>query len=241
MIVTTERLAQHLCDLPLEMLAPMRRHRHLHVASPVDLGRDLQRVVTASTEGWTDQQHAVWTLALQVRGAVTFGATVPGVPTLEVAPDSFAHYARQHLAPALAFRRAFRLMPGIGSLAPEVVLVGEQPNPRTLERTKGMPFAYGGAGEWLFRALREALPDRRVYLTNAIKADGDVVTMPREIRYLEASSSFAVIALGKIAAAALTRAKIAHVAVDHPQHARRFHHHESYGEQLAGALTEVCC
>ena len=138
----------------------------------------------------------------------------------------------------MRYADAFPSLPGIGSLRPNVILVGEQPNPRTLERTRSIPFAYGGAGQWLTAAIGidSELRTRRIYVTNAIKSDGDDITMPREIRYLQHANAPHVIALGKIAGAALDRRRIEHVVIDHPQHARRFHHHEPYSSQLREAL-----
>lgn len=115
-----------------------------------------------------------------------------------------------------------------------MALVGETPNPRTISVTKGVPFAAGPAGEWLTAAVLE-LGRPPVYVTNAIKHDGDERSVARELRWLRPRG---VVALGQIASRTLAAAKIDHVAIQHPQYARRFHYQSSYASVLGDAIQQ---
>ena len=136
---------------------------------------------------------------------------------------------------ARAYRAAFPSMPGIGSLHPHTVFVGEQPNPRTLGYTRGVPFSVGPSGSWLMTSLGCIDLRSSSYITNAIKHDGDSRMVAREIRWLQPSS---VVALGTVASEVLSKAKIAHTIAWHPQYARRFHFKEQheYVEQIRQAV-----
>lgn len=211
-----------------EQAAELQRLLPDHVVhwclDPVDLPRSPRVICVPTGAGsWTRHQLAIWRLAAEIRGVAPYGRSY-----------------RRGLTNALGYHAVFPSLPGVGSTRPDLVLVGEQPNPRTLDRTRGVPFAFGGAGEWLTRALSEASARGwcpRVYVTNAIKHDGNEVMVAQEIRLLQASCDPHVVALGKIASSILTKHRITHAMIDHPQHARRFHHHESYADQLAQAVA----
>lgn len=204
---------------------------------PLGLQRHGYRVVSVGVPELTDHQRLIWLWMAQARGAMTVGVDLPILP-----PAARRHAGMRYdelRERARRYEEAFPRRPGIGSLRPVVVLVGETPNPNTLHATGGIPFSAGPAGGWLCEALSSSLNRDLaggVYVTNAIKHDDDERTVAREIRWLEPRG---VVALGNKAHLALTRFKIKHATVTHPQHARRFHYHESYAPQLRNAIDQA--
>ena len=186
-------------------------------------------------------EHSIVEMMLMVRGCSYYQHDDWPVRTI-LPPSTFDKPSSRDLA--MRYREAFPSMPGIGSLYPHTVLVGEQPNPRTLEYTGGVPFSVGPSGAWLMATLGCIDVRPSTYITNAVKHDGDSRMVAREIRWLQPT---AVVALGTVASAALSRAKIAHSLVWHPQYARRFHFKEQheYVEQIRQAIhlatTERYC
>ncbi len=171
-------------------------------------------------------EHTVLDMMLAVRGCI-YRADTPGRSLLPTSGDN-SLLARR-------YRAAFPSMPGIGSLYPHTVLVGEQPNPRTVNYTRGVPFSAGPSGAWLMSTLGCIDVRSSSYITNAIKHDGDARTVAREIRWLRPA---AVVALGIVASGVLDKAKIPHTLAWHPQYARRFHFKEQheYVEQIRHAI-----
>lgn len=115
--------------------------------------------------------------------------------------------------------------PGIGHWRPEgILLVGEQP---TAEDALGPFCDLGkiGCSRWLSEQLDGAqVSEAQFYWVNALKIDG-TETDPTFAASLQPRQ---VIALGKVAEAWCAKARLAHAAVPHPQHWKRFHHHERY-------------
>lgn len=157
--------------------------------------------------------------------------------TIGILPLAGEHGEDMNGQRAADYRKAFPTMPGMGSLVPYVVFVGETPNPKTLDRTLEVPFSSGPSGEWLISSIG-CIDSRCVaYVTNAVKANGDDRTVAREIRWLQPQ---AVVALGQVASKALRKAKIEHTTVHHPQYARRFHFKEqgTYVDQIRRAIYQ---
>jgi hypothetical protein len=178
-------------------------------------------------------ERTVIEMMLMTRGCSLLLSYLPG----SILMPAGEHGEDDHASLAAAYRRAFPGMPGIGSLAPYVVLVGETPNPRTLDKTLGVPFSNGPSGEWLMTSVGCIDIRPTAYITNAIKADGDERTAAQEIRWLRPQ---AVVALGQVASKMLRKAKIEHTTIVHPQYARRFHFKEqgAYVDQIRRAILE---
>lgn len=134
---------------------------------------------------------------------------------LRVAPDADMAAARQAAWPALARVRQLGL--GVGSLAPDLVVVAER------DPYDRLPM-FARSGVWLFRALRHlGFDELTVYVTNALNRDqrsqGNQLT---QLRDAFAAYEPQWLALGAIPHEVLANAGIDHVAADHPSHARRF-------------------
>lgn len=131
------------------------------------------------------------------------------------------------------YREAFPSMPGVGNLHPYYIFVGERPNPRKVDESFDVPFAVGTAGEWLFDALEELDLLGDLYLTNAIKSDGDRDMVAQEVQWVRRlNKNSKVVALGGEASKILERHKIHHEVVQHPAYARRFHYAKNYAKHL---------
>jgi hypothetical protein len=122
--------------------------------------------------------------------------------------------------------------PGVGAYRnTSVVLVGERPNPNATQPYLG-PFCSAsgvGCSAWLARQLEEAgVRERDLYWINAFDEHG-AETSPVFLADLKPR---AVIALGQVAATWCERHLVGvcfdYHSVPHPQHWKRFHHHERY-------------
>lgn len=122
----------------------------------------------------------------------------------------------------------------IGRPNPSVLLVGDTRNVTKQygDETK-LPFmpVNGNSGDYLLRALPDDLWGR-VGIVNA----GEY---PASLRRLwSAIDHPPVVALGDRASEALTRQRVPHAKVHHPQYARRFAHHDidKYGASIVAAI-----
>lgn len=204
---------------------------------PLNLQRHGYRTVCAGLPELDPHRRQIWLWMAQARGAMTIGLDLP-VVAAATKHNSSERYDQLRTRARL-YEEAFPHRPGIGSLEPAIVLVGETPNPNTLDRTGGVPFAFGPAGEWLYRGLEHALNRDllgSVYITNAVKHNDDQRAIAREIRWLRPRG---VVALGNTAHRLLSSFKVSHTTVTHPQHARRFHYHESYASWLREAIDNA--
>lgn len=196
-------------------------------SAPAVLGPDAvpewRGVTLAELLAETPNKSPTWLAHVYARLAVASsgpllvgGAEAPGVSRLEragwlrVAGDADLERARAAAWPALPMVAALEL--GMGSLAPDLVLVGEHdPYQRGLAM-------YSRGGVWLFRGLRELGYDElRVYVTNALGPKG----RPRPEQLQDLHACFAPydptwLALGPVAHDVLTTAEIEHKAVVHP-------------------------
>jgi uracil-DNA glycosylase len=126
---------------------------------------------------------------------------------------------------------------GTGSLQPKVVLVGERLNKKL--NSANVPFSIGTSSEWLMDAVNHLNWEGRVYITNAVKHDGNEEMVAREIRWLRSQAFLyerlppSVIALGTKASNVLVKHKIPHLTVVHPSYHRRFFHGHGPGSYAA--------
>lgn len=155
------------------------------------------------------------------------------------------------------------------SIAPRLVLVGEQPHGRVRVaqrfrkrgseavrramrmvgrgRDRGGALSEGPAGRYLYQTLRAAkVGIRDVCILNAIQWDGRTVSDlvgedPQWWGRVILGEGAEVIALGNVAAEQLERARIPHRKVPHPQYVRRFFYKRlaDYGRMIAGVLPYV--
>jgi hypothetical protein len=131
-----------------------------------------------------------------------------------------------------ALERVLAVGWGKGCPAPSLVLVGDR-DPRDTP----WPLM-SRSGVWLFRALRELGHDElSAFVCNAFLPDGrPAADELRELAGAFAPHGATWVALGTNAAGALKRADLPHVAVTHPQHARRFAYDvgpQGYAKRLA--------
>lgn len=150
---------------------------------------------------------------------------------LRIAPDADAQAARQAAWPALEAVRALGI--GVGSLAPDLVVVAER------DPYGRLPM-FARSGVWLFQALRRlGFDELTVYVTNALDPDGHGQAHKlTQLRDAFGAYGPQWLTLGSIAHEALTGAGIEHVAADHPSHARRFEFQagpEGYAQKLLDA------
>lgn len=134
---------------------------------------------------------------------------------LRCAQDSDYAAARRSAWPVLD--DAARLGLGVGSLAPDLVIVAER------DPYDRLPM-FARSGIWLFRALRHLGYDElSVYVCNALDADSrSRASELAQLRDLFARYDPRWVSLGAIAHEALGLAGVEHVAVEHPSRARRF-------------------
>lgn len=116
-------------------------------------------------------------------------------------------------------------LPGyVGSVAPGLLLVGDQRNdgPRSrLEFPRAFtPWDRAGSALYLMQALVQAKMHRGVGILNA-NEDGMNLERLHDVPY-----SLDVVALGNHASKALDKALVKHTKVPHPQWWKRFHHSE---------------
>lgn len=124
---------------------------------------------------------------------------------------------------------------GIGAQRPAVVLVGDRPQPGAARWAAelGWPFIsglYSGCSSWLAEQLElGGIPEEQLMWMNARYQSGtyDYARL-EELALRQNKEGVAVIALGKHAAFALKVVGVKHEEVHHPQHWKRFHHHEPY-------------
>lgn len=104
----------------------------------------------------------------------------------------------------------------VGDLHPDVVFVGERPNPAATLPLMTFQPGHVGCGDFLFQALAPVFAaGYRVGLVNAYYQN----------RRQELSFGLArYVALGQVADDYLTEIGVEHARVDHPQYVRRFHH-----------------
>ncbi len=129
---------------------------------------------------------------------------------------------------------------GIGTFgSPKVWLVGERPAKLVPDREfkYETPF-YSTSGDYLRRAIGAVgLTWKDIYISNSHNRQGEVEALLARWRAL---NSPAVVALGNVADAALTKAGVPHNTVAHPQYWRRFHHVQlgeyAYAIKLAAGL-----
>lgn len=131
--------------------------------------------------------------------------------------------------------------PGTGSLSPQHIFVGERINPNLAEKSRGVPFACGTAGDWLLHAIWQNGWQSSCYLTNAKKLNGSEDQVAREIRWLRgirrSKGLFqpTIYALGKTAKRVLDSHQLESILIAHPSYHRRFHHGDgpvSYAQLL---------
>jgi hypothetical protein len=188
---------------------------------------------------WLSAVHARMVVA-STGPVLAAEAGTPGVQRLErarwlrIAPDADAARARAAAWPDL--ETVSRLSLGVGSLAPDLVIVGERdPQDR-------LPM-FARSGQWLFRALRIlGWDEMSIYCTNALDRDqrgqGSALTLLRDA-FGAYGPQF--LALGAIAAEVLTAAGIEHLTCEHPSHARRFEFKdgpEGYAKRLEACGLE---
>lgn len=150
---------------------------------------------------------------------------------LRVAPDADLAAARLATWPALAVVQ--RLGLGVGSLAPDLVIVAER------DPYDRLPM-FARSGVWMFQALRELGYDElTVHVVNAL--DRDQRSQGFELTQLhDAFGPYGPqwLALGAIAHEVLLGQGIEHVTVEHPSHARRFKF-EAGSTGYAAAMREA--
>lgn len=124
------------------------------------------------------------------------------------------------------------LGPGIGMWHPgrSILLVGEQRG-----EDDGSPDPHGnfewpfvsdqGCSPWFTAQLEKfGVSEKDLYWVNALDRQGNEL----ELDFVQRLAPRMIIALGKVADGLLTRHRIAHVAVDHPQYWKRFHYSQPW-------------
>lgn len=127
----------------------------------------------------------------------------------------------------------------VGSQHPRFMFVGERPGHSDIEDHNYAFLTPAGSSGWLFDCLTEAgYQERDVAFCNVYLRDGTLNPLLHEYLYdLTQQGLQQVIALGKVADQQLTEALVPHVAVEHPQHAKRFK--SSQRARYVYALEEI--
>lgn len=125
----------------------------------------------------------------------------------------------------MQLRPRFNQGPGIGHFEPGVtLLVGERPHPPA---TRNYPFVSFDAGcsGWLADQLEKTgVPERDLYWVNAFDHHDRETTSA----FLHHLQPHRIVALGRVAGRWCEATGRPHAAVPHPQHWKRFHHHDEY-------------
>lgn len=200
---------------------------------------DLLAEVGPRTAPWLSTVYARLCVAstgpLLVSSEGTAAARLERARWLRVNPDADYVGARRHAWPALDTLRNLNL--GIGSPAPELVIVGEK------DPYDRQPM-FARCGVWLWRALRLLGWDELgCYVANAFTSEDSPQTTKLQVMH-ETFQQYEPlwVALGAEASEVLTNARIEHVKAHHPAWHRRYKFKdgpEGYGALLkeAGLVT----
>ncbi len=174
------------------------------------------------------QLHAVWQRYAELRSS-SVGLTILRYDYESTTATQLLEQVRCHAA-----KRSPNNGPGIGRWAkPRCVtlLVGEQMGKRVFDgriahaETPFVSFSNAGCAAWLTEQLEIAgVSECDLYWINAQQSNG----RDTDARFVRELQPRRVIAMGRPAMAWCTKSDLAHVAVDHPQFWKRFHHHEEY-------------
>lgn len=128
-----------------------------------------------------------------------------------------------------------RRFPGVigNTVNPQLILVGDTPNPRQKYSEIRLPFDFGPSSTFLFEMLKKA----KIPLYDVAILNSDNKCLKRFLRQCGVKP----VALGQQATVRLQQAgcKEFHV-VNHPQHESRFHHHDSkLAKQLKSIFDDV--
>lgn len=176
------------------------------------------------------------------RSYATHAAYVHG--ELPVLRYDYRYHGPERAAGVVDFltdQRRYRPYLGTGLLCPEeprALLVGHRAND-SLGAEFDLPFVgTSGCSPWLAERLEHAeVPEASLAWWNVERPDGTSRLGTELSRVLETVGSVPVFALGQVASAYLHEYGVSHRRVAHPQHRKRFHHHEPY--DLIDQLKEV--
>lgn len=207
----------------------------LNVTAPLEL---IEQRLAERGEDFLESHHVAWVREEFLRWANLGDAWSPESPV----PDGYrrALIAEAATREALANRVVGNLPHYVGPLMPDLLLVGDTPNPDSargypLHSTVFAPYP-GSSGKYLIeRVVLQAPNPDAIGLVNAYHHNDEPIDL-QGLWY--ALNCPRVVALGNRAAHLLSVDGVPHSATYHPQYVRRFKHWDD-GEYRAAILEEA--